>query len=410
MMSKTKEIILPTSLNERITSIDLLRGIAVLGILIMNIQHFSMIPSAYGNPTTFGDLSGINKWVWILSHAIASEKFMTIFSILFGAGILLFAERAFQKGRKVSAFHYRRMMWLFVFGMLHAYLLWHGDILVNYSLCGMFVFLFRKKSTKSLLILASVFFAIPLLLFAMSGLTIPMWPQESFNEVLKGWAPNAEKIASDIAAMQGGWIEQMGTRVKGAIAMQTGVFFFYSFWRVTAMMLLGMALFKWKILSAEKSTKFYTRMLFIGLPLGYALIAFGVYENFLHNWSMQYSMFFGNMCNYVGSIGVAFGYIALIMLISKSVKYSRFKSTFSAVGKMAFTNYILMSFLGMFIFYGNGFGLFGQVERKIQVLIVIAIWIFLILVSNIWLKKFRFGPLEWFWRVLTYWKIQPIKK
>ena len=96
MMSKTKEIILPTSLNERITSIDLLRGIAVLGILIMNIQHFSMIPSAYGNPTTFGDLNGINKWVWILSHAIASEKFMTIFSILFGAGILLFAENVYE--------------------------------------------------------------------------------------------------------------------------------------------------------------------------------------------------------------------------------------------------------------------------------------------------------------------------
>jgi len=257
-MNKTKEIITPTLLSERITSIDLLRGIAVLGILIMNIQHFSMIPAAYGNPTTFGDLTGINKWVWILSHAIASEKFMSIFSILFGAGIILFCERAFEKGRKVSAFHYRRMMWLFIFGMLHAYLLWHGDILVNYALCGIFVFLFRKKSPKGLVIAASIFFTIPLLLSLFAGWSIPFWPQESLDYALEGWVPTAEKIAKNVAIMQGGWLKQMDARVSGAYMMQTFVFLWYSFWRVTAMMLLGMALYKWGVLSAKKSIQFYT--------------------------------------------------------------------------------------------------------------------------------------------------------
>ncbi|NTV51300.1 MAG: hypothetical protein HGA69_00490 [Desulfobulbaceae bacterium] len=162
-MNATKELISPTSLSERILSLDVLRGIAVLCILIMNIQSFSMIGAAYINPAAYGDLTGINKWVWILSHILASEKFMSIFSMLFGAGIILFTERAIAKERKPSALHYRRMFWLLVFGMLHAYLIWYGDILVAYSLCGMLAFVFRKMKPKKLIIFSSLFFIVPVI-------------------------------------------------------------------------------------------------------------------------------------------------------------------------------------------------------------------------------------------------------
>lgn len=145
-MTNESILISPVSSGERILSIDLLRGIAVLGILILNIQVFSMIGAAYMNPTAFGDLTGINKWVWILSHILGRAKFMGIFSILFGAGVLFFASRAIVKGRRSGPLHYRRMMWLFIFGMIHAYLIWYGDILVAYSLCGMLVYVFRKKN------------------------------------------------------------------------------------------------------------------------------------------------------------------------------------------------------------------------------------------------------------------------
>ena len=134
----------PISTENRIISLDILRGFAILGILIMNIQSFSMITAAYVNPTAYGDLTGINKWTWIISHIIADNKFMTIFSILFGAGIVLMSDKIKKAGRKQAGIYYRRIFWLFVIGMVHAYLFWYGDILVCYAVCGLIVFLFRN--------------------------------------------------------------------------------------------------------------------------------------------------------------------------------------------------------------------------------------------------------------------------
>lgn len=408
-MKSSKISIYSTIPNERIISIDVLRGIAVLGILIMNIQSFSMIMAAYINPTAYGDLSGINKWVWIFSHLFASAKFMSIFSILFGAGVILFADRALEKGRKASAFHYRRMLWLFVFGMIHAYLIWYGDILVNYSLCGMLVYLFRKMSPKKLVIFASLFFIIPVIFSLASGLSIQYWPEESYNQNMQSWLPDIEIVNNNNTAMQGNWLEQMDVRISSTIFLQTFLFFWSTLWRVTSMMLLGMALYKWGVLSAQRSNKFYIKMILIGLIPGYAISALGVYQNFLHDWSMDYSMFIGSQFNYIGSVLVALGYIGIIMLICKSAQFIRFKNLFASVGKMAFTNYILMSLIAMFIFYGNGLGLYGQVEHQFQILIVTAIWIIILILSPLWLKKFQYGPLEWLWRVLTYWRLQPMK-
>ena len=407
-MHQPKTTLESTLPDNRIISIDLLRGIAVLGILIMNIQSFSMIGAAYINPMAYGDLTGINKWIWILSHLFARAKFMSIFSILFGAGVLLFTDRAIEKGRKASAFHYRRMFWLLVFGMIHAYLIWYGDILVNYSLCGMLVFLFRKMPPKKLLIYGFLFFIVPIILDVSTGLTIQYWPAETYNQNMQTWLPGAEEISHEIVAMRGSWLEQMAIRVPGTFFLQTFLFFWRTFWRVTAMMLLGMALYKWGILSAQRSGQFYKKLILIGLA-GFAMSAFGVYKNFQHNWSMDYSMFLGTQLNYIGSVLVALGYIGIIMLISKSSGFIRLKNLFASVGKMAFTNYILMSLIAMFIFYGNGLGLFGQVERSGQILIIFAIWIIILVISPLWLKYYQYGPLEWLWRVLTYWHLQPLK-
>ncbi len=408
-MNHSKTILNSTLPDRRIISLDVLRGIAVLGILIMNIQSFSMIGAAYINPTAFGDLNGINKWVWIISHLLANEKFMSIFSILFGAGVILFTERAIEKNRKAAAFHYRRMFWLLIFGLMHAYFIWYGDILVAYSLCGMLVFLFRKMAPKKLVIFSLLFFIIPIIFNVASGLTIQYWPEESYNQNLQSWIPDTEKVATELSAMQGGWIAQMAIRVQGAIFMETFLFFWFTMWRVISMMLLGMALYKWGVLSARRSLMYYMRMTLFGITAGLIIIAVGIYENFSYNWSMDYSMFIGGQYNYVGSVLVALGYIGIVMLICRSEQFSWLKNLFSSVGKMAFTNYILMSLLGMFIFYGNGLGLFGKVERSIQILIVFAIWILILTISPLWLKTFRYGPLEWLWRVLSYWRRQPMK-
>jgi uncharacterized protein len=401
-MQNSPHLNLAVNTTERIISLDVLRGIAVLGILIMNIQNFSMPTAAYINPVAYGNLEGINRWVWILSHILASEKFMSTFSILFGAGVLIFTDRMLQKGYNNASLHYRRMGWLLLFGMIHAYVLWSGDILVAYSLCGMLIYLFRNLKPRSLVWISAGFFVIPVIFDTLSALSIPYWPEESVHEIMKHWRPDTEAVQAEIEGMKGGWISQMEYRAGHALFMQTQYFMMATFWRTMSMMLLGMALFKWAILSAGRSSGFYTRMIFIGLGSGYALSVVGVLLNFRNGWTMEYSMFLGAQFNYLGSAGVALGYLAIIMLICRSAHFLRFKKILGAVGRMAFSNYILQSILCVFIFYGTGLGLFGDVERKYQVLIVIAIWSILLVISPLWLDRRRFGPLEWFWRRLTY--------
>jgi uncharacterized protein len=392
----------PVPHQDRILSIDILRGFAVLGILIMNIQHFSMPQAAYINPTAYGDLSGLNKWVWILSHILASEKFMSIFSMLFGASMLLFSGRAEFKGRNSASLHYRRMFWLLVFGLMHAYLLWSGDILVSYSICGMLVFLFRNKRPFTLIGIAFVFFLVPILLNLFFVWSIPYWPEENIQYTMDNWKPGMESIQHQLEVYRSGWWAQMALRIPGSIFMQTGYFFMESFWQVTALMLVGMALFKWEIFSAKRSSRFYWKMVLFGLVGGYLLSGLGVYLNFEKQWTMEFSMFLGSEFNYVGSVGVALGYTALVMLCTKNEAFPGFKYLFAAVGRMAFSNYILMTLLATFIFYGHGLALFGSIERKHQILFVLAIWILILIISPLWLKRFKFGPLERIWRSLTY--------
>ena len=386
----------------RIISLDILRGLAVLGILIMNIQSFSMPSAAYINPTAYGDLTGLNKLVWIFSHILAGQKFMSIFSMLFGAGVVIFSENAISKGKNCALLHYRRMGWLLVFGLIHGYLLWYGDILFTYGLCGMLVFLFRNISPRKLVWIGFGFFAVPMLLDSMAAFSMPYWPEETLQSTKQSWSPDKSYLDHYLAAYRGNWLEQMELRVPGTLFMQTGLFFMQTFWRVMSMMLLGMALFRWSILSAERSKGFYLRMTLIGLLSGTLLSALGVLLNFKHAWSMEFSMFLGKQFNYVGSVGMALGYVGLVMLMCKSASFQGIKQILSPVGRMAFTNYILSTLIGTFIFYGHGLGLFGSVERKIQILIVPGIWLVLLILSPLWLKRFRHGPLEWSWRRLTY--------
>jgi len=404
MSSASETLYTPVNLSSRIISLDVLRGFALLGILIMNVQHFSMPGAAYINPDAYGDLNGINKWVWVFSHILASEKFMSIFSLLFGAGILLFTENAVAKEHRAGPLHYRRMFWLFVFGMIHAYLIWSGDILVAYSLCGMLAFVFKKKQPQTLIWISLVFLLVPFVIYLMGYFSMPYWSKEEYQHTLQSWKPLQDVINKEITVMQGGWMMQMESRVPASIFMQTFIFVMEVFWRVMSMMLLGMALYKWKILSAERTYGFYTRMMVIGLLAGFSLSGLGVILNFNTGWEVRGSMFLFKHLNYFGSVAIALGYTAMIMLLVKSARCLHFKNILAATGRMAFSNYILMSLIGTFIFYGHGLALFGTVERKFQVLIMMGIWLVVMIISPLWLKYFRFGPLEWLWRSLTYWR------
>ena len=400
----------PIQSTERIISLDVLRGFAILGILLLNIQHYSMITAAYMNPTAYGDLIGINKLVWIFSHVLGEQKFWSLFSILFGAGVVLFTNRLKEKGINSIALHYRRTLWLLIIGLAHAYLLWYGDILVAYAISGLWVVLLRKVKPINLVIIGLSLFSVASILYLIFGMTVPYWPEENTAEAMKGWLPNIEQIAKELETYRSGWLEQMPDRSNTSIMMQTIVFLIQVGWRTGGLMLIGMALYKWGILSAEKSKAFYIKMMLFGLIPGLAIVYYGMTTNFEANFSIEYSMFVGSQYNYWGSLLVTLGYIGAVVLCVKLNLFSFIKNSLRAVGQMALTNYLVQTLICTTIFYGHGFGLYGKLERIEQLLIVFAIWIIQITYSPIWLKYYRYGPFEWLWRSLTYWKVQPIKQ
>jgi len=399
----------PVAPSERIVAIDVLRGFAVMGILIMNIQVFSMVEAAYMNPSAFGDLTGINKWVSVLSQIFADQKFMTLFSLLFGAGVVLMTSKMEAMGRSAAGLHYRRTLWLLLIGMVHAYFLWYGDILVAYALCALVVFLFRKVSPKWLVTLGLLSIAVSSLMSLFFGWSMQFWPPEAYQNTLLAWKPSADIISREIMAYQGGWLEQMVHRVPTALKFQTFIFLIWAGWRAGGLMLMGMAFFKWGILGAQRSKKFYAILTLIGFGIGLPVVIYGVVQNYAANWFFDYSMFYGGQFNYWGSLFIALGYIGMVMFICKTSSLEKLTRPFAAVGRMALTNYLVQTILCTTIFYGHGLGLFGQLERWEQFLVVLGVSLFQFIASPLWLKYFRFGPFEWLWRSLTYRKFQPMR-
>jgi uncharacterized protein len=396
----------PVKEKERIVAIDVLRGFAILCILPMNIQAFSMILDAYFNPMAYGDLHGANYWVWMLSHVLVDEKFMTIFAMLFGVGILLMTSRIEASGRGPAKLHYWRMGWLLLFGLLHAYLLWCGDILVMYSVCGLFVYLFRKRTPRTLLILAVLSLSVIPFFLVRGGRWASHAPAAQLQKLNDNWKPPAPEVAREIAAYRGSWLTQMTYRVPQARQMEAPGYLF----RLFGLMLTGMALFKLGFFSGRLSPKLYLALIGMALLVGIPITLYGVRLDFAHDWDAGFSVFYGRLYNYGASLLISFGWIGLVMLASRAAALTGITQRLAAVGRMAFTNYIMQSVICTTLFYGHGFGLFGKVPRTGQFGIVVAIWIFQLMISPIWLRYFQFGPLEWLWRCLTYWQLEQIRR
>ena len=217
-------------------------------------------------------------------------------------------------------------------------------------------------------------------------------------------------VAEEKAAYRGSWLEQMPKRMETAIGLQTFIFLFNLGWHITGLMLVGMALYKNKVLTAERSRSFYRRLMAVGFGLGLIIGIIGLIQNYAQDWSCEYSFFIGSQFNFWGSLPMALGYVGLLMLLCKSRIVNTLKKWLAPVGRMALTNYLLQSVIATFIFYGHGLGLYGKISRAEQWLFVLGIWAFEIVFSRWWLKRFKFGPFEWLWRSLSYWKIQPLKK
>ncbi len=393
----------PINLKNRIHSLDLIRGFAVLGILIMNITSFSQINMAYMNPTIGAGLEGYNQYFHGFNYIFADTRFMSIFSMLFGAGVVLFTQRIEAKGKRVAALHYKRMFWLLLFGLIHAYFIWVGDVLVAYAICGSLVFFFRKKSIRTLFIMAVILFLIPI---SLNFMTYYGMPEEALESTFAFFYPSTEQIALETEIMQGSYLEQMPLRLENALGLQTLVFMIETFWRTSAMMLLGMILYRKGILSGDKSTAYYKKMIWVGFVPGLILSSIGLSQVYTSEWSGAYVMNIGANYKFISGLFMALGYIGLVIWIYKKEIFKKLQNRLQATGRMAFTNYIGMSIICTFIFNGHGLGLFGTFDRLQQFLIVIAVWVIMLIISPLVLKKHQFGPLEWLWRKLTYFSFQ----
>ena len=292
----------PVPETERHVALDVLRGVAVLGILVMNIQSFAMPFAAYFNPTALGPPSDVDFTVWTIVHVFADQKFMSMFSILFGAGVLLFATRAAGRTGRSAALHYRRMFWLLVFGLMHAYLIWYGDILVLYAICGMLIYPLRRFGARTLIVLGLLVVSVAAVFMFAAGTSIDKWPPEAVAEMREFWSPDAAKLAEEFEAFRGGWLAQMPLRAAYSFDFHTFEMWIWGIWRAGGLMLLGMGLFKLGVLTGDRPRSFYLRLAVIGFVVGPLLTAWGVMRNIAEGWRVEYSFFIGGQWNYWGSV------------------------------------------------------------------------------------------------------------
>ncbi len=396
---------LPVQAGERIGYLDLLRGFALAGILFMNIRSFGLVFASYANPTLYDPLPIWDLIAWSATTVIFELKFMTLFSMLFCAGILLFTDRAQQKTGQSALLHYRRMIALLIIGLIHAYVIWFGDILVFYAVFGMLAYLVRNLKPWILTTLAILLILLPPLLTVGFSFTYQEMPAEELAELKSFFNPSQEEIDREMAVFRNGYAGQFQERVKANAFMYSMGFLFFGA-RVLGNILLGMVLFRWGVITGARSTAFYRKSLW-GLAVGYPLILFGIYQNFQHDFAFEYAFFFGGIYNYWGSFAVVLGYIGLVGLWSKSGLWPRFQDRLSAFGRMAFTNYLMQSILCTLFFYGIGLGFFGQLGYAAQLLVVVAVLALQLWWSPVWFHYFRYGPMEWVWRSITYWRWQP---
>lgn len=392
----------PTPPSERIVSLDALRGLALLGILLINIWVFSMPEATLLNPTVYGDFTGANYWVWLVAHVFGQNTFITLFSALFGAGVLLFLDSKTAKGQPAVTLQYRRTAALIGIGLLHAYLLWYGDILVAYGFTAVFLVFVRSLSATKLAALGGLFLCV------VPGLELLAAISVGGDAIATQWAPAEAAIREEVTTYRGSWTDQFDHRIGASFERQTVGFIGGSFWQLGGVMLWGMALYRWGVLTGDRSARLYRRLIGGGI-VGVAIVALGVVYIESNDWSADAALYWRQF-NYWGSVLVAGGYLGLVTLFVRWRPTGVVTRSLSAVGRTAFTNYLLQTVLATSIFYGHGLGLFGSVSRLEQFGIVLCVWAVQVPLSVLWLRYFRFGPVEWVWRTLTYGERQPLRK
>ncbi len=423
-----KPIFEPVAAGERISSVDILRGFAVLGILLINITDFGL-PHNGEKDLAGASLANPNLAVWLITSVFFEGKMRATFSMLFGAGIVLFTTRAEarQGGPASMALFYRRLLWLLVFGFLHATFVWDGDILYGYAVGGALLYPWRNLRPRTLLLSGLLLLLIGALQSIPSqwdleekrvaaaeanaaqaaGVTLTAQQkdaQEEWASTLRGLKPNETQIDKQIAEHRAGYWSNLLLRLRQGGAGGS----FSSSWDTASMMLLGMALLKLGVFSGVRRRRFYVAMMLAGYTAGLLINGTTAYRTIESNFE-PINLWWTVATYDAGRLTMALGHIGLIILIFQAGRLRWLMSRLAAVGQMALTNYLMQSLICTTLFYGYGAGLYGKLQRYQLYSVVLGIWIFQLLLSPLWLRHFRFGPMEWLWRSLTYKAWQPLR-
>jgi uncharacterized protein len=388
----------------RIESLDVLRGVGVLGIFMVNVQAFAMTPYGYANPTIEADFGpeGAAVWTWVVT--LFQMKFITIFSALFGAGIVLMGGEGDDPDR--SALHGRRMLWLLAIGALHAYALWYGDILMPYAVAGLLLTGARGWNVRRLVVVgAALVLATSVLIAAATGAAAVLTEDEYAKLVAEAWAPPPDVVTAEQALFRSAWPERFGRMADLATEheLEQLVYFLPRFLGV---MMLGMALLKSGFLTGRWRIAHYAFVAALA-PLG-ALLSWQAARLQIAADFELLGIVPAQALLFAASLPQAWGYAALVVLACRPGALRAMRAPFAAVGRMALSCYLGCSLIGWFVFWGPpGLGRIGELDRLDQVEFVLWTWLAMLVVAPLWLKAFAFGPVEWAWRSLTYGRRQP---
>ncbi|HMK03148.1 MAG TPA: DUF418 domain-containing protein [Ferruginibacter sp.] len=429
----------PVLAEERIKTIDIIRGVALLGILMMNIPGFGFEWSR-NYWLLRGPHSGADFYTLETISVFFEGTMRGLFSMLFGAGMILFTmnKKETPGSATVVELYYRRLLWLVLFGILNAYvLLWFGDILYFYGLCGMVLYPFRKAAAKWLLVLGIACICIGMLKQYLSykeerqvrldyvEAVAAKKEGKKLTDEQKGaktawmerekWKPDSVWVNYRVNKIQHGSYPQIFNFFSPWNADgETWGFYHWLFWDGLAMMFIGMALFRTGFFSNKLSTSTYLMCLLagygIGITVGWIIFKKGDLGQvnlaaYLDRYRVNHALLYD-----IKRVFLSVGHASLILLVFRSRIVPWLMKALSNVGQMAFSNYLMQSIICTLYFYGYGFGNYDHLRYHQLYYVVFAVWIFQLIFSSIWLRYFRFGPFEWLWRSLTYWKMQPMKK
>ncbi len=408
--------------SDRLQTLDVLRGVAVMGILLMNIIAFAMPESAYINPSAWGGMTGPDIFAWAASFILVDSKMRSLFSILFGASMILFIDRAEAREADAKGLHFRRMMWLFVFGYLHFLFIWNGDILTLYAAMGGVAWFWRELGAHALFRRAGLLLGAAFLLWGsiLGGVWsvdqkahLPIAKAkdvQSANRALADLgAPGSKSIKKDLARYRSGYGLIFVERATDKLFSPISMIFIVGF-ETLGLMALGMALLKNGFLSGQMSSSRYRQVaLFtLGLSIPAMCVLAGI------AWASGFSTLLTASLAFLWSLPfrapMAVGYAALIILGMRKLGGGRLVQRLAATGQAAFTNYLGTSLVMTTIFYGYGFGFYGTVSRWQLYLVVPVAWMVMLLWSKPWMDRYRHGPLEWLWRCLTRWELAPLRR